>query len=62
MTVRELKAIINDLPDNMDVMFEQTNDEFRYSMANEAVVLELNFRESPDGPVLAATDCLVITD
>lgn len=59
MNIKELKQKIKDLPDNMDVMIEQTNDEFRCSMANEANHVELTYS---DGELKANAMCLLITD
>jgi len=60
MTIKELKAKIKDLPDNMDVMIVQTSEEFKYSLCEIAIVKDVNFSE---GDVVMATDkCLVISD
>lgn len=63
MNIKELKAAIADLPDNMDVMIEQTNDESRYGLANEAEVENVVFGDE-DIPKeeWANEDCLVIRD
>lgn len=59
MNIKELKYKIKDLPDNMDVMIEQTNNEFRCTVANEANVLELTFS---DGELKGSDICLLISD
>lgn len=65
MTVKELKLAIADLPDNMDVMLEQINDESRYAMAETAEVKPVTFMDEEfdvnpeEWPVV---DCFVITD
>lgn len=62
MNVKELKAAIADLPDDMDVMIEQTNDESRYGLANEAEVELVKFQDGDNDEVFAEEDCLVIRD
>lgn len=59
MNIGELKEKIKDLPDSMDVFIEQTNDEFRCSIVNEANVLELVFS---DGKLKGSEVCFLITD
>lgn len=64
MNIKELKDKIKDLPDNMDVMIEQNNDEFRYSLAEVAdvfsVVFNANNINKKNGS--AIVDCLIIQD
>lgn len=62
MNIKELKEAIKDLPDNMDVMIEQTNDESRYGMANEVEVENVKFQDGDNDEVFAEVDCLVIRD
>lgn len=59
MNVKELKEKIKDLPDNMDVFIEQTNDEFRCSIVNQVNVLELTFT---DDDLKGSEVCVLITD
>jgi len=61
MTIKELKAKIKDLPDNMDVMIVKSNDEFKYSLCETANTEEVNFGEE-HGVVMATDACLVISD
>lgn len=62
MTLGYFRKNTSHLPDNLDLMFEQTNDEFRFSMVNEASVESVEFKEDPQGPVLGVAVCLVIRD
>lgn len=59
MNVKELKEKIKDLPDNMDVFIEQTNDEFRCSIVKDVNVLELMFT---DDKLKGSEICVLITD
>ena len=61
MNIKELKAKIKDLPDNMDVMIVQSDNGFMYSLGQSAKVEEINFGEG-DGITLATDKCLVISD
>jgi len=63
MNVKELKALIADLPDGMDVMVEQTDDESRYNMCQRAQVRDVTFG-APEIPrkQWAKVTCLVISD
>jgi len=63
MTVKELKKFIEHLPDDMDVMVEQSNDESRYGMAQSAGVIEVSFQdENVPKEEWPDIDCLVISD
>ncbi|KAA8483748.1 hypothetical protein BDE36_1788 [Arcticibacter tournemirensis] len=63
MTIGQLKTIIADLPDHMDVMVEQTNDECRYGMSETIEVRPVTFGgdDIPEDEE-AVVDCLVISD
>ena len=63
MTIKELKIAIANLPDNMDVMIEQTSDESLYGMAQKAEVRSVILK-GDDIPKKewAKVDCLVISD
>lgn len=64
MTVKELKQKLENLPDLMDVMIMQTDDEFSYNAAITAEVRPVKFFPDDDGDELnvAIEDCFVITD
>lgn len=63
MTIKELKQKISDLPDNMDVMLSQYNDECHYSMSETAEVMDVEFQDPDMHPKDWATEkCFVITD
>lgn len=64
MTVKQLKQKLEGLPDDMDVMIYQTNDEeYGFSMADNASVQKVTFMDK-DMPSdeHAKVDCLVISD
>lgn len=53
MTIRELKAKITDLPDDMDVFIHQCENDFGHSICESAEVKEISFSEGSwsAGPV-----------
>lgn len=63
MTVKELKQKLEGVPDDMDVMIYQTNDESSYSMSEKAFIEEVTFMdEEMPSEEYAKVDCFVITD
>jgi len=46
MNIKELKTIIELLPDDMDVFIKQNNDEYETSMAIDASVSYIRFKGS----------------
>lgn len=63
MTVKDLKKAIADLPDHMDVMVEQTNDEGRYGMSERVEVRAVLFQdEEIPSEEWDRVECLVISD
>lgn len=63
MTIKDLKKAIADLPDHMDVMLYQTNDEYEYAMSERIEVRSVTFGEEefPEKE-WAVVECLVISD
>ena len=63
MTVKELKKELENLPDNMDVMLRQTDDESAFNMVNSAEVKEITFHDQ-DIPEKewVKVKCFVVTD
>jgi len=62
MSIRELKQIIKDMPDEMDVFIGERKTEFTYGLVNSAVIREINFKEDPDGEVLAREKVLILSE
>lgn len=63
MNVLELKTIIANLPDNMDVFLNVDSDEFTHVPLNCAYVGEIDFFESPgDKKTVAKETVLVLGD
>lgn len=64
MTLKELKEIINKLPnefDDMDVFIEKTNNEYRYSLVEVAKVEEIKLVDE-DGYLGSFEECILISD
>lgn len=63
MTIKQLKEAIKDLPDYMDVMIRQENDEYGFSLAENAQPQVVTFFTHEDLAEEYAEDvCFVITD
>lgn len=62
MTVRELKKILENIPDNMDVFIRQTNDEYPNSLVEIAEIEELHFWSSDENESPVKVENFIITD
>ena len=63
MTIKELKIAINDLPDDMDVLIHQEDEESHFSMSQSHEVRKITFQdEEMDPEEWAEMDCFCITD
>ena len=62
MIIKELKEIIKELPDTMDVFLDERLTEFQYGLVNSAKVREIDFMEDPNGDVMASDKVLVLSE
>lgn len=63
MTVKELMQKLAGAPEHMEVYINQTDDEFTFSLSENAMVQEVQFSEDGHGGGLTARDnVFVITD
>lgn len=63
MTIKELKEAINDLPDYMDVLIHQENEESYFSMSETHEVRKITFQDEELQPEeWAELECFIITD
>lgn len=63
MTIKELKIAINDLPDDMDVLIHQEDEESYFSMSQRYEVRKITFQDEETEPEeWAEVDCFCITD
>jgi hypothetical protein len=62
MTVKELKAKLDNLPDDMYVLMDERLSEFKYGLVNSARVIKIDFHEGPSGEVLSTEDLLVLSE
>lgn len=65
MTLKELKLKVNAIPeryDSEDVMIEQTNDEFRFSLLEKAEMKDCHFSEESSLKVVGKAKCLILSD
>lgn len=59
MTVKKLREMLQDKPDNMEVFIKIEDDEYEYSLLNSVKVEKIHFT---DGNAMADDDCLVLND
>lgn len=59
MNVKQLRNLLEGVPDHVDVFIRQTNDEFDNSLAVTAGIKPIRFS---DGVVSATDDCFVLSD
>lgn len=62
MTVKELKEKINDFPDDMEVMLEQTKEEFKYGLLNTIKVNEESFIDPFFQVTLITDESIILSD
>jgi len=62
MNVKQLKEILKNIPEHLEVVIQQENDEFPLSLAETAHIVRAGFSEDPGGKVLAKEDVFLITD
>lgn len=63
MTKLELLKALQDVPDDMDIMIHQNNDEFAYSMPLVAKIHAIRFKEEGIPKHKQPTiDCFLISD
>jgi hypothetical protein len=62
MNIKELKKIIKDLPDTMDVFMDERLTDFTYGLVNTAKVREIDFMKEPDGEVISSDNVLVLSE
>lgn len=62
MTIKELKQIIQDLPDGMDVFMDERLTEFKFGLVNSAKVKEIGFQEDPYSEIMARVNVLVLME
>ena len=63
MKVKQLKELLENQDENLEVFFEQTNDEFQYSYLERVKVVEVNFNLETNSDIETAVEnCLVLTD
>lgn len=62
MKVKELREIIANIPDNMDVFIAERKTEFTYGLVNNAYVKKIGFVEEPNGEVLAEDNVFILDE
>ena len=62
MTVKELRLILADLPDTMEIFMEQRKTLYDYGLVNSAKVKEIGFSEDEGGDIIATDNVLVLDE
>jgi hypothetical protein len=62
MNIKQLKEIIKDKPDQMDVFVGERKTEFTYGLVNSAYVKEIAFVESPGDEILTTDNVLILDE
>lgn len=62
MNVKQLKEVIKDLPDHLDVFLAERKTEFEFGLVNTAKVREINFMDELNGEVLSRDKVLVLDE
>lgn len=62
MTVSQLKKELEKYPDNMDVFLDERLTEFKFGLLNSVKKKKINFKEEPDGEVLATDNCVILSE
>jgi hypothetical protein len=62
MTVKALKTILEQFPDDMDVFLAERKTEFAFGLVNTVSIREINFKEEPDDEKVLAKAKVVVLD
>lgn len=63
MTVKKLKELLADVPDDMEVFIHQNENDFSHSLAESAQMRPLKFTDrSGPVPLVAYDQCFIISD
>lgn len=63
MTVKELKQILENHPDNMDVFIDERVSDFTYGLLNSVHKREdVNFMEEPGGKVISKDTIIILSE
>jgi hypothetical protein len=62
MTVKELKQELEKHPDTMDVFLAPRLTEFTFGLLNSVSVQKINFKDEPDGEIIATEKCLILNE
>lgn len=62
MIIKELKQIIENLPETMEVFVDERSTEFTYGLVNSAKVKEIDFMEEPNGKPICKDKVLVLSE
>jgi len=62
MTIAQLKEVIKDLPDNMDVFVGERLTEYTYGLVNTAEVREIDFVEEHESGDSTKEEVLILEE
>jgi len=62
MTVLELKKLLEQYPDDMEVFVDERISEFNYGLLNSVQSKEIDFVEDPEGEPLAQKEVVILSE
>lgn len=62
MNIGQLKQIISQLPNSMDIFMDERITDFTYGLVNSAQVKQISFQEEPDSKPLCSDTVLVLSE
>lgn len=62
MKVKQLKALLEKYPDNMDIFLAERKTEFTYGLLNTVKLEEITFSEEPESNPLAKETVLILDE
>jgi len=62
MTIKELKEVIKNLPDTMEVVIDERTSDFKFGSLESAYTSEITFSEEPESEPIAKDIVLILSD
>ncbi len=62
MTVKELKATLEQYPDNMDVFVDERRTDFYYGLVNSVTKEYISFMEEPNGKAMSRDEVVMLSE
>ena len=62
MNAKDLKRLLKNVPDEMDIFISERLTEFEYGLANSGYIREISFMQEPNGEELCKTKVFVLSE